>query len=349
MPTPSPVQKPRRPRMPAEWEPQEAVWLSWPVNESLWPGRRGEIEGTFARLAALLAASVEVRINAVGEAHARIRGCLDAAGADPRAVVLYPHPTNDVWCRDHGPTFVLEDAGARLAAIDWTFNAWGGKFLPWNNDDAVAARMAAAAGADRRRRRLVCEGGAIEVDGQGRLLTTASVLLNANRNPGWSRAAVEEELRSSLGAEEITWLPGGLVGDDTDGHIDTLARFMAPGVTLAASPAEGGDPADHAVLAKNRRLLLDAGLEVVDLPQPAPVAGPAGWREAHLPATYANFFVTNGAVVLPTYGQAEADDRAAGVVADCFPGRQVVGFDCRGFLIEGGAVHCLTQQQPATA
>jgi agmatine deiminase len=261
-------------------------------------------------------------------------------------VRLFPHPTNDVWCRDHGPTFVRHPETGERAMVDWTFNAWGGKFPPWDLDDAVPAHVAESLGMRRFPRDFVCEGGAIEVDGAGRVLTTESVLVNPNRNPGWGRKDVERELRTCLGVADVLWLPSGLEGDDTDGHIDTLARFVGPGRVLAAVSLDPADP-DHAVLARNRACLVEAGLDVVDLPQPALIPAPAGWREDRLPATYANFLLVNGAVWVPTYGPARADDTACGVIADCFPDRQIVRFDCREILLEGGALHCLTQQQPA--
>ncbi len=346
-----PMQPPASPAaagfaMPAEWSPQAAVWMSWPVDERLWPGRLVGVQGIFARLAATLSRWQEVRINAAPQHHTAIARQLDAAGADPASTRLFPHPTNDVWCRDHGPTFVKHRGTGEVAVVDWRFNAWGGKFEPYDLDDAVPGRIAATLGMRRFASKLVFEGGGLEVDGAGRVLTTASVALNANRNPGWTREAVESELLSCLGGGTVIWLPAGLQGDDTDGHIDTLARFIAPGTVLAAVEPDPADP-NRAVLENNRRLLVDAGLEVIDLPQPPPVAAPPGWREPRLPATYANFLVVNGAVLVPAYRQPAADARAAARVGECFPGREAVSFDCLEILLEGGAVHCLTQQQPS--
>jgi agmatine deiminase len=332
--------------MPPEWAPQAAVWLSWPHDPRLWPGKLDRIRGIFARLAALLAGFQEVRINAGPEHHAGIRALLDEAGADPAATQLFPHPTDDVWCRDHGPSFLKHRETGELAAVDWRFNAWGGKFEPHDRDDAVAALIARSLGLRCFSSRLVFEGGGLEVDGAGRVLTTRSVALNPNRNPGWSRAQVEAELLAMLGGDQVLWLPGGLAGDDTDGHIDTLTRFIAPGMVVTAVESDPADP-NHRVLAENRALLAAAGLEIIDLPQPPPIAAPPGWRESRLPATYANFLLVNDGVIAPTYGQPGPDARALGIIGDCFPGRRVMAFDCREILLEGGAVHCLTQQQPA--
>jgi agmatine deiminase len=178
------------------------------------------------------------------------------------------------------------------------------------------------------------------------VLTTESVALNPNRNPGWGQARVENELRAFLGVDDVLWLPSGLEGDDTDGHIDTLSRFVAPGTVLTAVEANPADP-NHAVLERNRRMLVDLGLEVHTLPQPPPIAAPAGWRESRLPGTYANFLILNDAVLVPTYRMPEADAAALAIIGGHFPGRDIVGFDCLEILLEGGAIHCLTQQQPA--
>ena len=332
--------------MPPEWAPQAALWMSWPVAPCLWADHRDRIESIFARLAAEISRWEEVRINAVESHHAAIRRHLEAAGADPLAVRLFAHPTNDVWCRDHGPTFVKHHGTGEVAVVDWRFNAWGGKFEPHDLDNTVPAQIANSLGMRRFASSLFFEGGGLEVDGAGRVLTTESVVLNANRNPAWSREAVENELRAFLGCDSVLWLPSGLEGDDTDGHIDTLTRFVAPGVVLTAVDPDPADP-NHAVLRRNREMLVAQGLEVIDLPQPPPVPAPTGWREDRLPATYANFLVVNDAVLVPGYRQPEHDARAAALVGECFPGRKPVLFDCLDIVLEGGAIHCLTQQQPA--
>lgn len=297
-------------------------------------------------------------------------------------------PTDDVWVRDHGPLFCIRregldlgpegrviDAGrnghlpsqanapggregaasreASLVAIDFPFNAWGGKFPPWDRDDEVPARISESLGIERLRGDLICEGGALESNGEGMLLTTESVLLNPNRNPGWSPRAVEMEFRRLLGVNEIVWLERGLAHDDTDGHIDTLARFFAPdGIVHCVERSEG--PRRNAlVLDANRERLQGlrtrAGgrFDLAPLPLPEPVPGPEGWREAWLPATYANYVALNGALLVPTYRQAGPDDHALGLFRELFPGREVIPFDCLDILQEGGALHCLTLNQPS--
>lgn len=328
--------------MPAEWEPQEAVWFSWPTNPATWPGRLEAIRLRFAELLAICTRYQHVRLIGAGEAREPARRALEKAHADLRAIEWFDIATNDVWCRDHGPTFVLEQG--RLSAVDWIYNAWGGKFPPWDLDDAVPAKVANALSIPCRRMELVCEGGALEVDGTGRLITTESVLLNANRNPGMGRTAIEDQLRDALGVGEILWLRAGMATDDTDGHVDTLTRFFAPGAVVTARCEDGQHP-DAAILEDNRQLLRDGGLEVVDLPHPEPVIDPEA-REERLPATYANFLVLNGAVVVPVYGQPARDQRACGVLGELFPGRTVIPLDTREILREGGSFHCLSQQQP---
>lgn len=329
-------------RMPAEWEPQEAVWFSWPLNPATWPGRLESIQQRFAELIAACTRFQPVRLNCAASGQDKARRMLNAGRADLGVIDFHDIPTNDVWCRDHGPTFVLVDG--KPAIVDWRYNAWGGKFPPWDLDDAVPARIAEELSLPHRPIDLFCEGGAIEVDGTGRLMTTQSVLLNPNRNPDLDQAAVEDRLREALGVQTIHWLRAGMAPDDTDGHIDTLTRFVAPGSVVTARCANRDHP-DYAILEENRGTLLQCGLEVVDLPHPDPVLAPDA-REERLPATYANFLVLNDALIVPTYGQTTTDQRACGLLGDLFPGRKIIPLDTREILWEGGSFHCLSQQQP---
>jgi agmatine deiminase len=338
-------------RMPAEWEPQEAVWLSWPLNPATWPDCRPQVERALAAFAAAITRFERVRINLPHAAHARIGELLTTAGADPGRVDLYDHPCNDAWCRDHGPVFVTHRDSGALAVVDFSYNAWGGKFPPWDLDDAIPGRVAAALNLPRFAIPLVAEGGALETNGAGVLLTTESVLLNPNRNPALTRRRVETRLRDALGVERIWWLPQGLVGDDTDGHIDTLTRFCSPDTLLTVVADDVNSP-NHAVLARNHAKLARCRLPdgrhptIIPLPLPDPIR-PQNWREEVLPGTYANFLVINGAVLVPTYRQPANDRAALRRLADCFPGRETIGLDCYDILLEGGALHCLSQQQPA--
>ena len=337
-------------QMPPEWAPQSAVWLSWPLSDRIWPGGLTDIQETFAHIAAAISEHETCRINADPAHHDTIRKSLARAKANLASVELYPHPTNDVWCRDHGPIFVKHRDTGELAITDWGFNAWGGKFEPYDLDDAVPGRVAESLGMRRFKAPMIAEGGALEVNGEGLLLTTESVLLTPTRNPQLTKADNERILRDYLGVKDILWLPSGLEGDDTDGHIDTLTRFTAPRTVLTVTEDDPNDP-NHAVLRRNFDILehhrfADGGkLEVVPLPLPGAIR-PENWREDRLPATYANFLVINDAVLVPTYRQPHSDDMACEVIKSCFPKRRIVRIDCHDIILEGGALHCLTQQQP---
>lgn len=334
--------------MPPEWAPQSATWLSWPLSETIWTGWKKEVNTAMATFAAAISRFQPVCINAAAEAHAMIRDQLNRARADLDQITLFDHPTNDVWCRDHGPIFLKHRETGRLAVADWQFNAWGGKFSPWDKDNAIPGRIAAALNLPCFHFDTLLEGGGIEVNGEGVLLTTEAVMLNPNRNPGLSRTACEDLLKAGFGVETILWLNDGLVEDDTDGHIDNLARFFRPDGIVAVVQEDRSDP-DYRPLTDNlerlRSFRTNTGQPylVVELPQPKPVIV----DERRVPASYANFILVNGAVLVPAFGQPRSDDEAAGVLGDCFPGRDVVSLDCRVFLLEGGALHCLSQQQPA--
>ncbi len=334
-------------RWPAEWEPMEAVWISWPHREDLWQGGLQELMGIYAGLAAAIAQEVEVRINAAAPLHDMIRRHLVARGV--QRFRLYDHPTNDVWCRDHGPIFVQREDGSMQIA-DWTFNAWGGKFAPWDLDNGIPQLIAGALQMPRLSSRLILEGGAIEGNGQGLLLTTEAVLLNPNRNPGLSKAEIEAELHRLLGTRSVFWLGQGIEGDDTDGHIDDMVRFVNAEAVVSITEEDVHSP-HYRILAENNERLQDlrtvdgSRVEVVPLPMPKPLVA-QDWRLEQLPASYANFLICNGAVIVPIFMQEKEDDRALGILRECFPGRRVVGIDARRLVLEGGAIHCITQQQP---
>lgn len=341
--------------MPPEWAPQQAVWLSWPVDDPRhWGGAKRElIHAKFAEIAAAVTRHQTVRINAPAASHAAIRHACNRARAVPERVELFDHPHNDVWCRDHGPIFVRHRATGEVAVTDWGFNAWGGKFPPWDLDDAIPGRIAAALGMRLFDGGMILEGGAIEVDGAGQLLTTEAVLLNANRNPGLQRAEIEQKLRAGLGVSAILWLAGGIEGDDTDGHIDDLARFTAPDTILACVEKDSASP-NRKILDDNMQRLrsfrTSAGrpYEVVEIPLPAACEVP-GWRLPVLPASYVNFLIVNGGVLAPTFRQHRGDDRALGILREMFPDREITGIDCLDLVEEGGSLHCISQQQPMGA
>jgi len=337
-------------RMPAEWERHEATWLSWPRPEGIsFPGLYARIPALWVRMAAELAAGELVRVNVLDEADERaVRAELAAVpGLDPERVVLHRVPTDEPWCRDHGPIFVVRADPPALAVVDWGYNAWGGKYPPYDRDDRVPAAVAAILGVPRFAPGMILEGGSIDVNGRGTVLTTEACLLNPNRNPALGRAAIERRLADFLGAPAVVWLGDGIAGDDTDGHVDDIARFVGPRTVLAAVEPDPADP-NHAPLADNLARLRAArdqdgrALDIVALPMPGAVA-----REGHrLPASYANFYVANAVVLVPTFAHRN-DAAALEIIARCFPGRRVAGIDARELVWGLGAFHCVTQQQPA--
>lgn len=335
-------------RMPAEWAPHLATWLSWPHNPDTWTTHLPKVERVLADAVVALTRGEIVRINVRDAAHGYHVSKLLAGRAPADRVVFHQWPTNDAWCRDHGAIFVTNPAAAApILALDFRYNAWGGKYPPFDLDDGIAARMAEALEVPVCRTDMVLEGGSIDVNGAGTLLTTEQCLLNPNRNPELSREQIEERLRRMLGVEQIVWLGEGIVGDDTDGHVDDITRFVAADTVLTVVEH---DPADdnYEALAANRERLegvtLPDGrpLKVVELPMPHPVIRDG----VRLPASYANFYVGNKVVLLPTF-DCPADEEAAATLARCFPGRRIAGLDCRDVVAGLGAFHCLTQQVPA--
>jgi agmatine deiminase len=333
---------------PAEWAPHEATWLSWPHNRDSWPGVFAGVEPAMVEFVRALAAYEPVYINVQDADHERHVRKLLAAAVAPERLRLYRLPTNDAWARDHGAIFVTRPTASEpRLAVDFDYNAWGGKYPPFDLDREVGRQMAEALGVPRYAiPDVVLEGGSIDVNGEGALLTTEQCLLNPNRNPALTRADIEQLLRDCFGVSEILWLGEGIEGDDTDGHIDDLTRFVAPNRVVTVVEPNRADP-NHAPLEANRRLLdtLAVGgrpLEVVELPMPEPQY----LEEQRLPASYANFYVANGAVLVPTFG-CPADEIACAALRDCFPGRRVLAVDCRVLIAGLGALHCLTQQVPA--
>ncbi|MEO7100591.1 MAG: agmatine deiminase family protein [Luteolibacter sp.] len=337
--------------MPPEWSPQEAVWLSWPVDDPRhWGGAKREIVwAKFAEIAAATSRFEPVRINAPAKDHPAILAACNRAKAVPEHVQLFDHPHNDVWCRDHGPIFVKHGTTGEVAVTDWEFNAWGGKFPPWDLDNTIPSEIAAALGKRLFKGGMILEGGGIEINGAGQLLTTEAVLLNPNRNPHLSREQIEQHLRDGLGVSEILWLRQGIEGDDTDGHIDDLARFVDPQTILACVDITGSN---KQILGENlSRLRAFSGpngraFDVLEIPLPEACEVP-GWRLPVLPASYVNFLIVNGGVLVPTFRQPKNDDRALGMIRELFSDREIIGIDCLDLVEEGGTLHCISQQQPA--
>jgi len=349
LPSPSPFDLGYR--WPAEWEPHEATWLSWPHNPDTWPGRPEAAEQAFVEMVRTLSPHEEVRINVADAAfEERVRQRLRAGGVDPeRGVRFFHHATDDAWVRDHGPLFLVRDSDGSRAIVDFDFDAWGGKYPPWNRDDAVPSQTAAALGLPRFEAGFVLEPGSIEGDGAGTLLTSESCLLNPNRGPhgvAREREDLERALHALLAARHVVWLGDGIVGDDTDGHVDDLTRFVASGVLVTVVEPDGSDP-NHVPLQENlerlRRARDAAGraFEIVTLPMP-PAVVEGGSR---CPASYANFYIANGVVLVPVFDVA-SDARALAILRECLPEREIVGIPGRDLVVGLGAVHCLTQQEP---
>jgi agmatine deiminase len=338
-------------RWPAEWEPHRATWLSWPHNPETWPGRLDRAEAAFCAIVRALEGRETVCINVTDAAlEDRVRRLLGSAGvAVGDAVELHRIPTDDAWVRDHGPIFVVRDEAGRRERLllDFVFDAWGRKYPPWDRDDDVPRRIADALGLPRRRVDVVLEGGSIDGNGAGTILTTESCLLHPNRGAGRTRAMLEKVLGETLGAAHVVWLGGAVAGDDTDGHVDDLARFVGPRTVVAAVEERPGDE-NSAPLARNFELLRASTdqdgrrLEVVALPMPPPLVVD-GQR---CPASYANFYLANGVALVPVFGAPE-DERALAILRELLPGREVVGIPSADLVAGFGAVHCLTQQEPA--
>jgi agmatine deiminase len=351
-------------RMPAEWEPHQATWLSWPHNVETWPGLDllEQVLPAYARMVEVLARSETVHINVNDAAmEEQARALLRDAGA-AGAIQFHHIPTNDAWCRDHGAIMVIVMVLASpvpgpghsqtafaptLVAIDWEYNAWGGKYPPFDLDNQVAARMAEALGVERVAGGMVLEGGSIDPNGAGVFLTTEACLLNPNRNPHLSRADIEQRLGAMLGAEQVIWLSQGIAGDDTDGHIDNLVRFVAAD-TVVAVVEEDPSEVNYLPLQENLAILRSwrdqrgRPLRVIELPMPPAIT----WQGQRLPASYANFYLANRVVLVPFYRHPH-DERARQVLQECFPDREVVGIDATELAAGLGAFHCLTQQIPA--
>lgn len=336
--------------MPPEFAPHRGTWLSWPHREASWPEKFEPVPGVFVEIVRHLAPQEEVHINVLDDAMAAdVRHRLGRAGVAPGRIFLHHNPTNDAWCRDHGPCFVqrMHQGRTEEAIVDWGYNAWGGKYPPFEADDVIPSRIGEELGLPVFHPGIVMEGGSIDPNGLGTLLTTESCLLNPNRNPGLNREQIERYLREFLGVRKILWLGDGIEGDDTDGHVDDLTRFVDP--TTVVTVVED-DPHDRNFeplrdnLARLRTMTDQdgGGLRVVTLPMPAPMFQ----DDQRLPASYANFYIANGVVLLPAYDPA-TDGVAQSTLQTLFPTRRVVLINSVDLVWGLGSFHCVTQQWPA--
>jgi agmatine deiminase len=332
--------------MPAEWERHTATWLSWPRREAIsFPDSFDRVMPALRAMVEALIESEQVCIDICNGAHeAEARGVLRGLPMD--RISFHLVPTNEPWCRDHGPIFLTRDRDPKLAVVDWEYNAWGNKYPPFDLDQLVPTRVAEILKLPIFYPRMILEGGSIDVNGAGALLTSESCLLNKNRNPNLSRDEIEQRLRDYFGVRDILWLGNGIAGDDTDGHIDDLARFVSERAVVTVVE-ENRDDENYKPLRDNLNRLRemkvgDHNLEMVTLPMPTKIV-----REGlRLPASYANFYIANTCVLVPTFGDPN-DERAIWILEKLFPDRRVIGIDCRELIWGLGTFHCLTQQQPA--
>jgi agmatine deiminase len=331
-------------RMPAEWHPHTATWLSWPRPDGIsFPDRYGEALPTLAEMVWTLAPQERVDINVRNE---EVESIARTTIGNVPNVFYHRIPSYEPWCRDHGPIFVRRDH--ELAIVDWGYNAWGGKYPPYDDDDAVPQRVAESLGLPVFSPGLVMEGGSVDVNGEGTLLTTEACLLNPNRNPDLNQKQIEQFLQDYFGVANILWLGDGIAGDDTDGHVDDLARFTAPNTVVTVVESDPHDD-NYWPLQENLKRLRAMSdqdrkpLRIVELPMP----GVIEWDGQRLPASYANFYIANDVVLLPTYHNTKADVIAMETLQKLFTNRRVVGIDSTNLIWGLGSFHCLTQQQPA--
>jgi agmatine deiminase len=330
--------------MPAEWGPHRRTWMCWPARLACFGNdeRLLRAKQAYARVARAISAFEPVIMAARSEAMA------EAKLATSGKVEIAELPTDDGWARDVGPTFLRNPRG-RLSGVQWQFNAWGNKYESYANDASFASRVLQMLGVPLYQAPLVCEGGAVHSDGEGTVLTTEQCLLNPNRNPGLTRQDVEQRLHDFLGARKVIWLAGTFADDETDGHIDNIACFAAPGRVLVGVPAARSHP-DYEPVREALRQLAGATdaqgrkLEIIEVPQPKKPR--LCWRGGPLPASYINFYLPNGGVIMPAFGDSH-DEKARTLIAEAFPGRDIMQIDAIDIVEGGGGIHCITQQEPA--
>lgn len=334
---------------PPEWARHEGTWFSWPRPEGIsFPDKYHSVPENLARIMHEIASRERVHINVPnGNYEHLVKEQLKEHGGPTRNVHFHHIKTNECWCRDHGPAFVVNRAG-KMAIVDWEFNAWGGKYPPYQDDDNVPTRIAEELKLPVFYPKIVMEGGAVDFNGKGTVLTTTDCLLNKNRNPGLSKIKIEQYLKDYYGQQKVCWLSGGIAGDDTDGHVDDLARFINPTTIVTGVEADPKDE-NHRTLQDNLRRLQTLRdqdgkpFEIVEVPMPRAVMHDG----ERLPATYVNFYFVNGALLVPTYRDRKNDARAIQILQSHLPKHRVIGIDCVELIWGLGAIHCLTQQQPA--
>ena len=334
---------------PAEFAPHDATWLSWPHKEASWPEKIHTIFPYYSQFIKELTKSEKVCINVNNEAlKAFAVSHLLQADVDLSKVQLFMHPTNDAWCRDHGPAFLINpDAKQKKVIVDWNYNAWGGKYPPYDLDDIIPTLIAKHYNIPVYYPGIVMEGGSVEFNGKGTVLTSTACLLNKNRNPHLNQSQIETYLCNYYGVEQVLWVDEGIVGDDTDGHIDDTVRFVNEDTVITVIEENHNDE-NYPLLQHNlkqlhqMRLLNGKQLNIVELPMPDEIVH----NDQRLPCSYANFYIANHAVIVPTF-RCDKDEKALQIIQNCFPTRKVVGIDSVEIIWGLGSFHCLSQQEPA--
>lgn len=333
---------------PAEFAPHRATWLSWPHKEASWPGKIHTIFPSYTQFIKELTRGERVCINVRDEAMQQFAmEQLAGVGADFSKIDFYLHPTNDAWCRDHGPAFLVNPTAAQPKAIvDWNYNAWGNKYPPYDLDDVIPTRIAEKLGLPVFYPGIIMEGGSVEFNGKGTVMTSTACLLNKNRNPHLSQAQIEEYLCDYYGMEQVLWVDEGIVGDDTDGHIDDTVRFVNEDTVITVIEEDKNDE-NYALLQHNleqlkaMRLISGKQLNIVELPMPEELI----YEDQRLPCSYANFYIANESVIVPTF-RSKRDEQALRIIEACFPDRRTIGIDSTDIIWGLGSFHCLSQQEP---
>ena len=332
---------------PAEWAPHTATWLSWPHKEASWPGKIHTIYRPYCEFIKLLTEGELVRINLADERQkAYAIAELETVGADLSKIEFFNFETNDAWCRDHGPAFLINPETKQKVIVDWGYNAWGNKYPPFDLDDVIPTKIAKHFGLPVFHPGIVMEGGSVEFNGKGTVLTTTACLLNKNRNPHLDQQQIEAFLKNYYGVEQVLWFGEGIIGDDTDGHIDDITRFVNTDTVVTVIEENKTDENYHILqdnlkTLKSLRLIDGKPLNIVELPMPDPVF----YDGQRLPASYANFYIANSAVIVPTF-RCKKDQKALDIIQQCFSDRKVVGIDSTDIIWGLGSFHCLSQQEP---
>ena len=332
---------------PAEWVAHEATWLSWPHNSHTWLGNFKKMWPSYLEFIRILSLSEKVHINIKSHKMAhKAHNMIKAHGAQLDQIIFYQNPTNDAWCRDHGPAFLTHpDPSIPKIIVDWEYNAWGNKYPPYDCDNNIPSQIASQLGLAVSKPGIVMEGGSVDFNGNGVLITSESCLLHPNRNPTYTKTQIEDILKNFYGVTEILWVKSGIVGDDTDGHIDDTVRFVDESSVITMVEKDSSDQ-NYKPLKLNRNILSEVfvggrPLSVIEIDMPEPIY----FDGQRLPASYANFYISNEHVIVPIF-KSKNDDQALSILRDCFPTRRVIGIDSQELIVGLGSFHCLSQQQP---